>query len=105
MTSADARTLLRLAHTDDIPEREGRSIVVDGDEIALFRCDGGIRAIVNACPHAGGPLADGLVAGDSVTCPLHGRRVDLLSGEVGDWETPVRVYTVTVEDGVIYLVR
>lgn len=96
---------LRLAHIDDLPPREGRSVLVDGEEIALFRCDRGIRAIANTCPHAGGPLADGIVAGDTVTCPLHGRRVDLVTGEVADWQTPVHVHSVTVEDGFIYLVR
>ena len=96
---------VRIARVDDLPPREGRSVCVDGEEIALFRCDSGIRAIANECPHAHGPLADGIVAGDTVTCPLHGRGVNLLTGEVSDWETPVRVHTVTVDDGVIYLER
>lgn len=76
---------------------------VDGEEIAVFRCTGAVRAVSNACPHAGGPLADGLVAGDSVTCPLHGRVVDLRTGEVSDCEGAVRVHTVIVEDGGIFL--
>ena len=96
---------VRVARVEDLPLREGRSISIDGEEIALFRCDSGIRAVVNECPHAQGPLADGIVAGDTVTCPLHGRDVDLVTGEVSDWETPVRVHAVTVEDGVIYLER
>lgn len=96
---------VRLARVDDLPPREGRSIDIDGEEIALFRCERGIRAVSNECPHAQGPLADGIVAGDTVTCPLHGRNVNLVTGEVSDWETPVRVHAVTVEGGVIYLER
>lgn len=96
---------VRLARVADLPPREGRSISIDGEEIALFRCESGVRAVANECPHAQGPLADGIVAGDTVTCPLHGRTVNLVTGEVSDWETPVRVQTVTVEDGVIYLER
>ena len=96
---------VRVARVDDLPPREGRSVSIDGDEIAIFRCDGAVRAVANACPHAQGPLADGIVAGDTVTCPLHGRGVDLVTGEVSDWETPVRVHAVIVEDGVIYLER
>ena len=96
---------VRLARVEDLPPREGRSIIVDGEELALFRCDGAIRAVAGACPHAGGPLADGIVAGDSVTCPLHGRAVNLVTGEVSDCDTRVRVHAVTVEDGVIYLER
>lgn len=96
---------VRLARVDDLPQREGRSITIDGEEIALFRCASGVRAVSNECPHAQGPLADGIVAGDTVTCPLHGRNVNLVTGEVSDWETPVRVHAVTVEGGVIYLER
>ena len=96
---------VRIARVDDLPPREGRSVAVDGEEIALFHCDSGIRAVANECPHAQGPLADGIVAGDTVTCPLHGRGVNLVTGEVTDCETPVRVHTVTVDDGVIYLER
>ena len=96
---------VRVARVDDLPPREGRSVSIDGEEIALFRCDSGIRAVANQCPHGQGPLADGIVAGDTVTCPLHGRGVDLVTGAVSDWETPVHVHAVTVEDGVIYLER
>lgn len=93
----------RLAAVDELPPREGRVIDVDGERIALFRCESGIRAAANACPHAGGPLADGIVCGDTVTCPLHGRVVDLLTGQVSDSEDRVTTYDLTVEDGVVYL--
>lgn len=94
---------IRLAAVDDLPRREGRAITVGGETLAVFRCDGGVRAVSSACPHAGGPLADGIVAGDTVTCPLHMRVVDLLSGEVSDCAQRVRVHHVVVEDGVVYL--
>ena len=94
---------IRLAALEDLPRREGRAITVAGETLAVFRCDGGVRAVSNACPHAGGPLADGIVAGDTVTCPLHMRVVDLLSGEVSDCAQRVRVHHVVVEDGVAYL--
>jgi nitrite reductase (NADH) small subunit len=72
----------RVAALDDLPQGEGRAVRVGGREIALFRtgpCE--LRALHGRCPHAGGPLADGIVAGGAVTCPLHGWRVDLTSGE------------------------
>jgi nitrite reductase [NAD(P)H] small subunit len=94
---------IRLAAVEDLPRREGRAVTVGGETLAVFRCDGGIRAVSNACPHAGGPLADGIVAGDTVTCPLHMRVVDLLNGAVSDCERRVRVHHVVVEDGVVYL--
>jgi len=94
---------VRLGALEDLPLREGRAVTVDGERVAVFRCDRGVRAISNACPHAGGPLADGIVAGDTVTCPLHMRVVDLITGEVTDCAQRVRVLDVVVEDGTIYL--
>lgn len=108
MSVASAATMARSAHrrlcaVADIPEREGRVVTVDGDDIAVFRCSEAVRAVGNACPHAGGPLADGVVAGDTVTCPLHGRVVDLRTGVVSDCEGTVAVHEVLVEDGIIFL--
>ena len=86
---------------DDIPDGEGRALRVAGDDVAGCRCGDAVRAVGNRCPHAGGPLADGILAGDTVTCPLHGRRVDLRSGSVDDCDEAVPVYDVAVVDGLI----
>jgi len=57
----------------------------------------------NACPHRGGPLCDGIVSGNTVTCPLHGYKISLETGHVVKPEVQVRVtaYPVRVEDGVV----
>ena len=94
------RPLVALA---DIPPGEGRAVTVGDVEIAVFRCGDAVRAVGGRCPHAGGPLADGIVAGDTVTCPLHGRVVDLTTGAVADWDVPVRTYCVRVVDGVVVM--
>ncbi len=67
-------------HVDDIPLGEGRTVRVDGRRVALFRTATGWYAIDHACPHAGGPLADGIAADCSVICPLHERRFALDTG-------------------------
>jgi nitrite reductase (NADH) small subunit len=97
-----AQRLLSLA---DIPDGEGRALRVDSQEVAVFRCGEAVRAVGNRCPHAGGPLADGILAGDVVACPLHGRRVDLRTGEVDDCDASVPVYDVDVIEGVVVLWR
>jgi len=88
----------RVAALEEIPEGEGRAVTIGDDEVAVFRCPSGVRAVSSTCPHAGGPLADGIVAGDTVACPLHGRVVDLRSGKVADCEGGVAVYAVRVHD-------
>ena len=75
-----AASWLTIGHAADVPPLEGRSVTVDGHRIAVFRLLDGWAAIDHACPHSGGPLSDGIVADDCVTCPLHGRRFSLMTG-------------------------
>ena len=60
----------------------GRSVTVDGIQIALFRSRGEIRAIDGLCPHSGGPLALGNCTDGIVVCPWHGARFELRSGNL-----------------------
>jgi nitrite reductase (NADH) small subunit len=70
----------RIGAADDVPLLEGRTVTVAGRRIAVFRTRDGFHAVDAACPHRAGPLADGLVADNCVTCPLHGWRFDLRTG-------------------------
>jgi nitrite reductase (NADH) small subunit len=83
---------------DDLPPGIGRTFEIGGLRIALFRTrQGMIYATDAACPHAGAPLADGIVAGRCVVCPYHARRFDLATGYCDDGYTPaVRTYPVSV---------
>ena len=65
---------------ENIPPREGRSVTVGGERIAIFNLSGRFLTIENQCPHKGGPLCDGIVSGTRVVCPLHGWRFDLETG-------------------------
>jgi nitrite reductase (NADH) small subunit len=65
---------------DDVPLGEGRAVTLCGRRIALFRTPSGWYALDAACPHRGGPLADGIVSDRAVICPLHERRFDLATG-------------------------
>lgn len=67
----------------DIPQRGARRIAGASGPIAVFRTgDDEVFALVDRCPHKQGPLSMGIVHGTSVTCPLHGRNVDLASGQL-----------------------
>ena len=67
----------------DIPLRGARTVpVAGGEEIAVFRTGSDrIYALVNSCPHKQGPLSQGIVHGDSITCPLHNWVISLATGE------------------------
>jgi len=68
---------------DDIPPQGARRVTRPNGSppIAIFRtADDEIFAIVDRCPHRGGPLAEGIVQGRAVACPLHGWVIDLATG-------------------------
>jgi nitrite reductase (NADH) small subunit len=67
---------------DAIPRRGARTVpVAGGEELAVFRTgEDRVFALVNRCPHKGGPLSQGIVHGDQVACPLHNWRISLASG-------------------------
>ncbi|MBI3144503.1 MAG: nitrite reductase small subunit NirD [Pseudogulbenkiania sp.] len=91
---------------NDIPKQGARVLKRAGqDDIAIFRAeDDFVFALVDRCPHKGGPLSQGIVSGHTVACPLHNWVVDLQTGEacapdVGcTGHIPVRV-----EDGQVSL--
>ena len=77
---------------------------VDDREIAIFNLGDRFLAIDNHCPHQGGPLADGIVSGSTVVCPLHAWKIDLAGGGVQrptDMTACVETFRTRVEGGVI----
>ncbi|MGH3823114.1 MAG: nitrite reductase small subunit NirD [Pseudonocardiaceae bacterium] len=96
--------LRRLGPADQIPPGEGRAFTVGDEQVAVFRLrDGGVRAVAARCPHRGGPLADGLIDGQQVICPLHNHAFRLVDGQCTTGEAPVRAYPVAVRDGELVL--
>jgi nitrite reductase (NADH) small subunit len=67
---------------EDIPRRGARTVLTAQDEVAVFRtADDAVFALINRCPHKGGPLSEGIVHGRKVACPLHNWVIDLETGE------------------------
>lgn len=100
----DEKKWVKVTRFENIPLREGRSITVDDREIAIFRLGDKLFAIDNRCPHKGGPLAEGIVSGSKVVCPLHAWKIDLDSGNVAGQsgeESCVTTYPIRVQDGII----
>ena len=91
--------------TGDVPRLGARRIETPDGEIAVFRtAKDDYFALDNRCPHRGGPLSEGIVHGESVTCPLHNLVLSLIDGAA---ENPdegcARSHPVRVEAGRILL--
>ena len=95
-----------IGNVDQIPKGEARTFDVNGLHIAVYHTHSGeVFATQPDCPHRGGPLADGLIGGTTILCPLHDRSFDLRTGKnlSGDC-TNIRAYPVILrQDGGIAL--
>lgn len=75
-------TYVKAAAAGEIPPGSAKLVELEGKRIALFNIDGEYHAISDVCTHRGGPLSEGFVEGDRVTCPWHGAQYDIKSGAV-----------------------
>jgi nitrite reductase (NADH) small subunit len=99
-------SLVDVCALDEIPRLGARRVRrADGVEIAVFRtADDRVFALIDRCPHKGGPLSQGIVFGDKVACPLHNWTIDLDSGRAAaPDEGCVRRFAVRVESGRVLL--
>ena len=94
----------RVARLDELPDRVGWLVTVEGQEVALFRLGERVYALDNDCPHRGAALAFGDVRGERVHCPLHAWAFDLPTGACD--ESPaaaVRCHPVHLEGGEVFV--
>ncbi len=91
---------------EDIPKLGARRVQrAKGCEVAVFRAaDDQVFALLDRCPHKGGPLSQGIVFGHSVACPLHNWAISLSNGcaQVPD-EGCTPKFSVKVENGQVFL--
>jgi len=94
-----------IGNYSELPEQLGKTVVVGDKEIAVFKlANGNIKAIENHCPHKGGVLAEGMVSGEHVFCPMHNWKISVDDGQVqAPDEGCVETYQVEVEDDLVYV--
>lgn len=95
--AADAAGRLGLVfRTDDSPV----------GPLAVYRAEGRLCAVADRCPHAGQVLSKGEIDGSVLTCPAHGSRFDVSTGERlrGPSDSDIASYTLVQEGGQVFLV-
>ncbi|MCX6020358.1 MAG: Rieske 2Fe-2S domain-containing protein [Chloroflexi bacterium] len=100
MTTAISKRMINLGPVAAVPLGEGLTYRVGPLNIAIFRPrTGEVYATQAACPHRGGPLADGIVGGGKVICPLHNFRFELATGMPINGEcAALQTYPVSVNE-------
>jgi nitrite reductase (NADH) small subunit len=81
-------------------------VKVGNREIAIFNLGDCFLAVDNRCPHKGGPLADGIISGAGVVCPLHAWKISLETGKgvsSAAAASCVETFRTRVEQGIIFV--
>ncbi|WP_422660669.1 nitrite reductase small subunit NirD [Paenibacillus sp. EC2-1] len=97
---------IAIGKIDEFMVRIGRVVVIENEEIAVFRTsDGRFFALENKNPHPkGGPLAEGIVSGHYLYDPLYDWRIDLETGNVQEPDSgKVQTYTIRLEDDIVQI--
>lgn len=90
---------------DQLPQKLGKTVTIGKKEIAVFKLENGdIRAIENRCPHKGGVLAEGILSGEYIFCPMHDWKINVKDGKVQAPDVGcVQSYPVEVKDDQVYI--
>lgn len=112
-------TLVEEFKTDDIKDGEMKEVNIKGKEILIARSGDNFYATSNRCTHMGTKLSSGKLEGTIITCPRHGSKFDLKSGEVIRWTKwtgvvysiiklfksprPIAVYPVKIKGNQIFI--
>ena len=98
-------TWIEIGSKEEIPMLGSRVVNTDQGQIAVFRNrEDEVFALLNRCPHKGGPLSEGIIYGRTVACPMHNWCIGLHNGEaVAPDEGCTPAYPVEERDGSLYL--
>ncbi len=94
-----------VAKASEIPPGEMKLVELAGANVVVANVDGTIFAFNDTCTHVGGPRSEGILEGETVTCPWHATVFNVKTGEPleGPGEDPIRTYEVRVEGGEVQL--
>ncbi len=95
---------IKAAESEQVKEKSGLGIKIEGHAIALFRSGGKVYAYRDSCPHQAAPISDGYVAEGYIVCPHHNWKFNVQNGAFINNEI-IRLpsYPVKEENGSIYI--
>jgi len=96
---------LQVAETKEFEDNPVKTVIYEDIEIAVFKIEDSYYAIVDQCTHMDARLSEGTLEGPIITCPLHGAKFDVRTGDVLSLPaaSPVDTVPVRVENGIVYI--
>ncbi|MEW5800019.1 MAG: Rieske 2Fe-2S domain-containing protein [Bacteroidota bacterium] len=95
-----------IAYIDEIKTGRGKKVVVDGEEIVLFKVDHQVCAVLNLCPHQKfQKLHEGMFEDGIVTCPMHGWSYDVRTGISTNADGKLKTFPVEVVNGKVIVTK
>ena len=94
----------KAALVNEIKSGEAKVVEVNGEQIALYNVDEKFYATTNTCLHRGGPLGEGMLEGEVITCPWHGWKYNVKTGVSPVVPTAkVQTYPVKIEGNDVFV--
>ncbi len=88
---------IKVAKITEMRDGEARVVEANGTQVALFKVGGNFYATDNTCIHRGGPLGQGSLSGEVVTCPWHGWQYNVKTGVNVSGMQGVKAFKVKIE--------
>jgi 3-phenylpropionate/trans-cinnamate dioxygenase ferredoxin component len=90
---------VKVAELSDVDDGELMAVEVDGEPVCLANVGGSVYAFTDNCTHISGPLNEGELDGEVLTCPWHGAQFNVCTGKVlrGPARQDIQTYAVRVE--------
>lgn len=96
---------IKVAQLDELDEGTLLAIEVEGEPVCLAKVEGTVCAFTDNCTHISGPLSDGELEGEVLTCPWHGARFNVRTGQVlrGPARQDILTYPVQLDGNAILI--